>query len=194
MIKTEFMSLYEELSALTEEATTLDLQNIAKAIQDHFGGDTPGDKCIYIAPSGKFINLYPEIEEHDALADWLKTHELISVPEGKKASTYLDEIAENNGTGNFFADLLKYIQCRNDDNLCYLVLPVTCPTFDQYECLTNWLNESVFGKTRKPHQIEITCLDRDMRSYIIKDCTSEYLISRIKRCYGSGKLFEDLNN
>lgn len=194
MIKTEFMKLYEELNALTEEDTPLDLPKIDRAIQDHFGADTPGDKCIFIAPNGKFINLFPEIDEHEALAEWLKMHKFINVPDDKDAGRYLDELAEVDGTGNFFADFLKYIQCRNDNDLCYIVLPVARPTFDQYECLEKWLNKAVFSKTRKPSQIEITCLDLDMHSYNSKEYAAEDLIKRIKRCYSSGRLYEDFNN
>jgi hypothetical protein len=190
MIKTEFMALYEELSHLNEGATPLDVFALDHAIQGHFGADTPGDKCIYVAPNGKFINLFPELDEHEALAEWLKKHKLIEIPDEAEASIYLDELAEIDGTGNFFADFLKYIQCRNDNDLCYIVLPAARPTFDQYECLEKWLNEAVFSKNRKPTRIEITCLDLDMHSYNSKDYTSEDLIKRIKRCYSSGRLYE----
>jgi hypothetical protein len=195
MIKTEFMNLYEELSALTkesEEGISIDLPTIDKAIQDHFGADTPGDRCIYITPNGKFINLFPELDVHEELATWLNMHNLIEIPTCEDAAIYLDEFADINGTGNFFADFLKYIQCRNDNNLCYIVLPVERPTFYQYECLEKWLNEAVFNKARKPALVEITCLDLDMHSYSSREYTSEDLIRRIKRCYSSGRLYENL--
>ena len=154
----DFLRLYEQLDKLTEESNkntdTLDIAGLDLAIQNHFGSDIPGEQCIYIAANGKFINLYPELAEHEELAAWLVDQSLVWLPIDKTASSYLDELAEEY-TENFFADFLNYIQCRNHEDLCYVVLPEKRPTFDQYEKLEQWLNDRVFTN-KKCSQIEIT--------------------------------------
>ena len=191
----DFLRLYEQLDKLTEEDSkntgALDLVSIDSAIQAHFGSDVPGEQCIYIAATGNFINLYPQLSEHEELATWLVEQSLVKLPDGKTASSYLDELAKDY-TENFFADFLNYIQCRNHENLCYVILPEKRPTFDQYEKLEQWFNERVFTN-KKCRQIEIICIDRDSKNYRTDMHSAEDLIKRIKRCYASGRLYEKLD-
>lgn len=46
--------------------------DIDRMIKDEFAQSIPGEGCIYIAPDGSFINIYPKLDDHEDLCYWLE--------------------------------------------------------------------------------------------------------------------------
>lgn len=157
--------------SVLQESFDSRLNKIDTYIQNSFGQESPGNGCIFIAPNGKFINIYPKLVDHEDLAEWLNEKGFDSVP--------LD--------AEWFVDTLGYVRCRNSRNQCYIELPIVAITRHQLYALEEWLIDMVVS-----NQIEIEAPNGQWHTYDLKEYFSEDIIKIIKRFYSSGNLYEDL--
>jgi RimJ/RimL family protein N-acetyltransferase len=167
MIKTEFMELYEGLSEINSDSTSIEAMD--KAIQEYFGQDKPGDGCIFIATNGKFINIYPELDDHESLAYWLQ----------EQGFSDVDEEAE------WFVEAFGYVRCRNSLSQCFIELPIKNITRYQLYSLEEWLETKVSTPT-----LDIEAPNGEWKNYDLDEYFPEDIIKLIKRCYASGRLYE----
>lgn len=162
---------FDHRSVLQESLHDDRLDKIDRFIQNSFGQETPGNGCIFIAPNGKFINIYPKLVDHEDLAEWLNENGYDSVPV----------------EAEWFVDTLGYTRCRNSRSQCYIELPIVAITRHQLYSLEEWLVNKVVT-----NQIEIEAPNGQWHKYDLKEYFPEDIIKVIKRFYSSGTLYEDL--
>lgn len=146
------------------------IEAMDNAIQEYFGQNTPGEGCIFIAPTGKFINIYPQLDDHEDLAYWLKEQGFEGVIEDVE----------------WFVDTFNYVRCRNSSSQCYIELPIKNITRHQLYSLEEWLETKVNTST-----LDIEAPDGEWKNYNLADYFPEDIIKLIKRCYASGRLYEN---
>ena len=178
--KREFKDLYRSckeryelfkhnLTSVNESIERLDIKQIDKYILDSWGSDRPGEGCIFIHPNGKFINIYPKLDDHEDLCYWLEEQGFDETP----------------GDAEWFVDTFNYVRCRNSRLLCFVELPITNITRDQLYSLQEWFEEKV-----NTDYIDIELPDGTWNNYDLDEYFPEDLIKIIKRYYASGKLYE----
>jgi RimJ/RimL family protein N-acetyltransferase len=161
---------------ITEELEATQVANIEamdKAIQEHFGQDKPGDGCVFIAPNGKFLNIYPELDDHESLAYWLQEQGF-------------EEAIEE---AEWFVKAFSYVRCRNSLSQCYIELPIKNITRYQLYSLEDWLETKVNTPT-----LDIEVPNGEWKNYDLDEYFPEDIIKLIKRCYASGRLYENKSN
>ena len=155
-----------------EEAFTQanNIEAMDKAIQEHFGQDEPGEGCIFIHPSGKFINIYPKLDDHEGLAYWLQEQCFENVIEDAE----------------WFVEVFSYVRCRNSLSQCYVELPLNNITRYQLYSLEEWLETKVGTPT-----LDIEAPNGEWKNYDLNDYFPEDIIKIIKRYYAAGRLYEN---
>ena len=157
---------------LSESVERLDIKQMDKAILAEWGATTPGDGCIFIHPSGTFINIYPKLDDHEDLCYWLEEEGFGDNPEDPA----------------WFVDEFKYIRCRNNLHLCFIELP-TEVTRQQLRSLAEWMETKV-----STDFIDIEAPNGEWKHYNLDEYFPEDLIKIIRRFYSSGKLYEDISD
>lgn len=142
---------------------------IDNIIVKHWGQDTPGEDCIFIHPTGKFINIYPELNDHEDLCYWFEENGLGDNPEYPA----------------WFVDEFNYIRCRNNLHQCYIELPKII-TRSQTYALEEWLETKV-----TTDYIDIEAPNGEQNKYNLDEYFPEDIIKSIKRFYSSGRLYEN---
>lgn len=158
---------------IKENFSNLNITKMDQLIQEYFGKDYPGEGCIFIAPNGKFINIYPELDDHEDLCYWLE----------EKGFENIVEDAE------WFVDEFQYIRCRNSPHLCFVELPLKSVTPSQLYALEEWLENRV-----SCDNIQIHILNGEWKKYNLDEYFPEDIIKIIKRFYSSGKLYESVDD
>ena len=154
-----------------EESFNADnIKQMDKIIQYHWASETPGEGCIFIAPNGKFINIYPELDDHEDLCYWLEENGYRDNPED----------------GEWFVSEFGYVRCRNSMHLCFIEVPQKM-TREQYSSLEQWLEEKVSSD-----ELDIEAWSGEWKTYNLNNYFPEDIIKIIKRSYASGKLYEKL--
>lgn len=156
---------------------SIDKQSIDKLIQEEFGSTNPGEGCIFISPNGKFINIYPQLDDHEDLCYWLED-------ELEDQGIDENEIVED---AEWITDTFDYIRCRNSLHLCFAALPENGLTQDQYRSLELWMEEKVSTQT-----IQIY-IGSKSHEYDTDEYFPEDIIKLIKRFYSSGILYESVD-
>ena len=147
------------------------IEAMDKAIQEHFGQDKPGDGCVFIAPNGKFLNIYPELDDHESLAYWLQEQGFEE-----------EEVTEE---AEWFVEAFSYVRCRNSLSQCFIELPIKTITKYQLYSLEEWLETKVNTPT-----LDIEAPNGEWKNYDLDEYFPEDIIRLIKRCYASGRLYE----
>ena len=156
---------------ITEEVERLDIKQMDEYIQNEFASDIPGDGCIFIAPNGKFINIYPKLDDHEDLCYWLEEQGF-------------DDIIEE---AEWVVTTFNYVRCRNSLHLCFIEVPQIM-TSAQYSSLEEWLETRVQTNT-----LDVEAWSGEWKTYNLDDYFPEDIIKLIKRSYASGKLYENIN-
>lgn len=162
----------ERITEELEATQASDIEVMDKAIQEHFGQDAPEDGCIFIHPSGKFINIYPKLDDHEDLCYWLEEKGFGDNPED----------------ASWFVDEFKYIRCRNSLHLCFIELPSQI-TREQLYSLEEWVETKV-----STDYIDIESPNGEWKKYNLDEYFPEDIIKIIKRFYSSGKLYESVDD
>lgn len=160
----------KDLFHVNESVERLDIKQMNEYILKEFGSVIPGDGCIFIAPEGTFINIYPKLDDHEDLCYWLEEHGFKDTPDDAE----------------WFVDEFKYIRCRNSPHMCFIHLPEEVTT-KQLNSLEEWLETKVFYGA-----IQIAVPDGKWRKYDLKKYFPEDIIKIIRRYYSSGTLYEKL--
>lgn len=153
-----------------KEELDSDINKIDNIIVKYWGQDKPGEGCIFIHPSGKFINIYPKLDDHEDLCYWLEENEFGDTPEDS----------------SWFVEEFDYIRCRNSLHLSFVELPKTI-TRSQTDALEEWLETKV-----TTNYLDIGAPNGEWNKYNLDDYFPEDLIKIIKRYYASGKLYENI--
>lgn len=151
--------------AYSEQHTVKELDS---AIKEAWASPVPGDGCIFISEDGLYINIYPQLDDHEDLCYWLEE-------EG-----YGDTPAD----ASWFVDEFMYIRCRNSPHLTFIELPKVV-TDEQLQSLELWLATKVSSDN-----IEVDTPTGDYKRYYLDDYLPEDLVKLIRRYYKSGKLYE----
>lgn len=157
---------------IKEAVERLDLKQMDDAILSEWGANTPNDGCIFIHPSGTFINIYPKLDDHEDLCYWLEEEGFGDNPEDPA----------------WFVDEFKYIRCRNNLHLCFIELP-TEVTRQQVRSLEEWMETKV-----STDFLDIEAPNGEWKHYNLDEYFPEDLIKIIRRFYSSGKLYEDISD
>ena len=146
-----------------------DINKVDNIILNHYGQNNPGEGCIFIHPSGKFINIYPHLEDHEDLCYWLEDNYNIATP----------------GDAEWFVQEFDYVRCRNSIGLTFIEPPEKI-TSKQLYSLQTWMEEKVSSD-----KIEIET-EQGWKTYNLDEYFPEDLIKIIKRYNSSGKLYENI--
>ena len=182
--KREFKDLYRSckdryelfkhnLTSVNESIERLDIKQIDKYILNSWGSDKPGEGCIFIHPNGKFINIYPKLEDHEDLCYWLEEQ----------------GFDETTGDAEWFVDTFNYVRCRNSLHLCFIELPIKNITRDQLYSLQEWFETKVASD-----YIDVELPDGQWKKYNLDEYFPEDIIKLIKRYYASGTLYENYSD
>ena len=159
-------------STSVEDASAM----IIPAILDEFGSPNPGTGCTFIADDGTFVNIYPQIDTHEDLCNWVEDNFDVEFE-------YKDE--------EYFVEGYGWIRLRKDPSMGIIELPNERPNNQQWYSLEDWLDfveESLNGR-ELPMYINI--LGTNIYSVEVqfgKQMFAEDLLNMLKRYYTSGKL------
>lgn len=146
-----------------------DINKVDNIILNHWGQNNPGEGCVFIHPSGKFINIYPTLDDHEDLCYWLEENYNIATP----------------GDAEWFVQEFDYVRCRSSIGLTFIELPEKI-TSKQLYSLQTWMEEKVSSD-----KLEIET-ERGWKTYNLDDYFPEDLIKIIRRYYASGRLYENI--
>ena len=93
-------------------------------VVDKFGSRNPGTGCSFIACDGTFVNIYPKLDVHEDLCEWVEDQLDIELK-------YRDE--------EYFIRESGWIRLRSDPNMSIIELPNSKPTSEQWYSLEDWL-------------------------------------------------------
>lgn len=143
--------------------------SIIDEIASEFGQSNPGTGCAYIAQDGTFIQLYPRIDVHEDLCEWIESE--LSYPLEYKDEEYA--IRE-----------FGWIRIRKDPNSAIIELTGSKPTNYQMYSLEDWLYMLEDSNVAK---INMGVLDSGQFIDVPfnSDCFTEDVIKIVKRYYGS---------
>ena len=152
--------------------------NIEGIIIDDFGSRNPGTGCSFIAPDGTFVNIYPKLNIHEDLCDWIEDAVGVELE-------YKDE--------EYFIREFGWIRLRTDPHMCIIELPKEQPTRQQWYSLEDWLAYVEDKYSGRVVEIDLSVCD-DMRNTNVqynlgKDYFAEDILRLLKRYYTSGKLY-----
>lgn len=157
------------LDSNTKKQIDLDIKNA-------WGEDYPGEGCIFIHPDGSFLNIYPKLDDHEDLCYWLED-------EGYDSDYIVEDPA-------WLTDTFNYIRCRNSVHLCFIALPDSKVTSAQLDSLERWMEEKVTSD-----YIDVVIENTDeQQHYSTEEYFPEDIISKIKRFYASGRLYEEIDS
>ena len=144
------------------------IKEMDKIIQQNWAFGTPGEGCIFIAPNGKFINIYPMLDDHEDLCYWLEEN----------------GFEDNPKDAEWFVDTFGYIRCRNSLHLCFVDLPKNI-TNKQLYSLEEWFDTKV-----KSSSIQIAVPEGKWKKFNLDNYFPEDIIKIIRRYYSSGTLYD----
>lgn len=105
-------------------SSQIDKSSIVDAVVSEFGRENPGPGNTYIAEDGTFIQLYPRIDDHADLCEWIE-EEL-----GQPIEYHDAEYAVNE---------FNWVRLRKDPFDAVIELTVDRPTNSQMLSLEDWL-------------------------------------------------------
>ena len=148
---------------------------IVSKVKETFGSDNPQTGCSYIAKDGTFINIYPKLDVHEDLCEWIEDTLNIQLE-------YRDE--------EYCIRKFGWIRLRIDPNMLVIELPAESPDRMQWYSLQDWL-EFAEGQNRSRRLYLDVCDGSD--TCVPYNFGSEYFAEDImkvcKRYYSSGKLY-----
>ena len=145
-----------------------DVTKIDNSILNYFGDNVPGEGCVFIHPNGTFINIYPQLDDHEDLCYWL---------EEKGFENIVDD-------AEWFVDEFYYIRCRNSLHLTFVQLPISV-TPAQLRSLDEWMENKVSSS-----YLQVEVPTGKWRKYNLDEYFPEDIIKLIKRYFSSGTLYE----
>ena len=104
--------------------TTSIMTNLEDHILEVFGSNNPGYGCSFIARSGKFVNIYPKLDVHEDLCEWVEDNLGIDIPD-PDAATFIRKFG--------------WIRLRSDPSDAVVEVPASGITSAQYYALEDWL-------------------------------------------------------
>lgn len=166
--KTTNIDTYNKLKneALIPEGHYSSIAQMDKLVVSTFGSNSPGTGCIFIHPSGAFLNIYPKMDDHEDLCYWLEDQGYNVMPDA-----------------SWITNTLNYIRCRNSPHLCFVELPERV-TKEQLIALEDWLYTHVTGP-----QISIETTTGEHETYDLNEYFVDEIYKIIRRYYSSGVLY-----
>lgn len=155
-----------------KEELEQDIDKIDNIILENWAYETPGEGCIFIHPNGKFINIYPQLDDHEDLCYWLEENYDVDTPEDAE----------------WFVQEFSYMRCRNSMHLCFVDLPKQATT-KQLRSLLEWMETKVSSTS-----LQVSVPEGRWRKYSTDDYLPEDIFKLIRRYYSSGKLYENKLN
>ena len=155
------------------QASTAISTDVLSAIVEEFGSANPGYGCSFIDANGRFINIYPKLDTHEDLCEYVQDTYDIELP-------YQDEA--------YFIKEYGWVRLRSDPNMCIIELPPKINN-PQWYALEDWLE---FVEDRCPNgcEIHVGSLYGSYNSYALgTEYFAEDIIKVCKRYYSSGNLF-----
>lgn len=89
-----------------------------------FGSSTPGPGCTFIAETGEFVNIYPKLDVHEDLCEWVEDILGVTVPDQDAAT---------------FVRALGWVRLRSDPYEAMVEIPHEGITAAQRSALFDWL-------------------------------------------------------
>jgi hypothetical protein len=97
---------------------------LEKLILNTFGRSNPGPGCTFISSDGTFVNIYPKLDTHEDLCEWVIDNTDVEIE-------FPDE--------EYFIRLFGWIRLRSDPAMSIIELPHESPTNKQWYSLEDWL-------------------------------------------------------
>lgn len=154
---------------IKESLNDNNIKQMDDIILEHWAEDVPGEGCIFIHPDGRFINIYPKLDDHEDLCYWLEEQGFETVIED----------------ASWFVEEFNYVRCRNSLHLCFVDLPQSM-TKNQLYSLQDWMENKV-----RSDSLQVITSDGQYREYDLDNYLPEDIIKLIKRYYSSSILYED---
>ena len=141
-----------------------------------FGSTAPGPGCTFISPDGTFVNIYPKLDTHEDLCDWVEDHLGISLE-------YKDE--------EYFVREFNWIRLRSDPNMSIIMLPKDSLFRNQWYSLEDWLTylEERYSNGCRLYLETCDGKDTDVEHNFGTEYFAEDIIKICRRYYSSGKLY-----
>lgn len=164
-------------NGITIKASTNISNNMLDEIVSDFGSSHPGYGCSFIDANGEFINIYPKLDTHEDLCEYVEDKYNIELP-------YQDEA--------LFIREFDWVRLRTDPNMCIIELPPVMHK-DQWYALEEWL-EFADARYTNGCKMNVGALFGEYNDYAFG---TEYfpkdIIKICKRYYSSGNLYASTN-
>lgn len=152
----------------SESGTVLD------AIVSTFSASNPGPGCSFIDSTGKFINIYPKLDVHEDLCEWVKDNLSVKLP-------YVDD--------EYFVREFGWVRLRSDPSMCIVEMPAKNPANSVWYALEDWF---LFVEERNPNTVVNIEVCDSKKAPISLTLGTEYfgedVVKILKRYYSSGTL------
>lgn len=152
--------------------------SIIEHILDTFGSPSPGTGCTFIAKDGTYVNIYPKLDVHEDLCEWVEDEFEIELD-------YCDE--------EYFVREFGWIRLRSDPRMSIVELPSSVPTNDQWWALDDWLEwleEKHAGqKVTLYLQVCDNHGDTDVPYDFGSNIFTDGMMKMMKKYYSTGRLY-----
>lgn len=160
------------------------MQDIEQIAINDFGSSNPGPGCTFIASDGTFINIYPKIDDHEDLIDYL-------------TDNYGFEFDKHDA--DWFVNNLGWIRLRSDPYHIAIILDGNRPSNIQFYSLEEWLEycEERYQDSSNRITAYVDICDNGeyaQHTYdFMRNDFAEDIVKACKRYYTCGKLYASTN-
>lgn len=155
--------------------------DLESEILAEFGGFKPNPGCIFVSKDGTFVNIYPKLDTHEDLCEWVEDNLNIEIK-------YPDE--------EYFINLFNWIRLRFDPSMTIIELPANNPTGAQWASLEEWLLYVEDAIANREITLYLTVYNDpqncDVEYRFGKNYFAEDIIKLLKRYYSSGRLYASI--
>lgn len=152
--------------------------SIIEHILDTFGSPNPGTGCTFIAKDGTYVNIYPKLDVHEDLCEWVEDEFEIELD-------YRDE--------EYFVREFGWIRLRSDPRMSIIELPSSAPTTDQWWALNDWLEWLEEKHTGQKVTLYLQVCDNhgdtDVPYDFGSDVFTDGMMKIMKKYYSTGRLY-----
>ena len=152
--------------------------DIEEYVRQSFQGSGPGPGCTFIDDEGNYINIYPKLDVHEDLCEWVEDQLNIKLP-------YRDE--------EFFVREFNWIRLRSDPHMSIIELPSSKPNNSQWWALNDWLEylEDRYSGQKVTLYVQVcdNSTDTDVPFNFGSEYFSDDMMKLLKSYYSTGRLY-----
>ena len=159
-------------------AETTTLYDVRDLASQSFRSEEPGPGCTFIDDNGNYVNIYPKLDVHEDLCEWVEEEMNIELP-------YRDE--------EFFVREFNWIRLRSDPKMSIIELPNSRPSNSQWWALNDWLeyleNRYINSQITLYVQVCDNTTDTDVPFNFNSEYFADDMMKILKGYYNTGRLY-----